>query len=61
MQILDTPFNPAAICDELTGLDEQHGALVTFTGMVRDLAEKPVNAIANTSNILIIDFMILIF
>lgn len=44
VQILDTAINPSAICEELTDLNKQHGALVTFTGMVRDLAENPVNA-----------------
>lgn len=44
VKILDKAFNPAVVSGELTSLDSEHGALVTFTGMVRDLAEKPVNA-----------------
>ena len=44
VQILDKAFDPAVVCGELTALDSECGALVTFTGMVRDLADKPVNA-----------------
>ena len=44
VKILDTAFDPATILSELTSVDSEHGALVTFTGMVRDLVESPVNA-----------------
>lgn len=44
VKVLDAAFDPALIPGELTTADSEHGALVTFTGMVRDLAEKPVNA-----------------
>ena len=44
VQILDKPFDPATVCRTLSVADSEHGALVTFTGMVRDLADKPVNA-----------------
>lgn len=44
IQILDQTFAPTAIYQEMLDIDAEHGALVTFTGMVRDLAAKPVNA-----------------
>ncbi|MBV1932404.1 MAG: molybdopterin synthase catalytic subunit MoaE [Porticoccaceae bacterium] len=44
VKILDTAFDPAASLGELSTADGEYGALVTFTGMVRDLAENPVNA-----------------
>jgi molybdopterin synthase catalytic subunit len=42
--ILDAPFDPAIIYGELCNSVKLDGALVTFTGLVRDLAENPVNA-----------------
>lgn len=44
IQILDRAFEPSAMYQAMLATDVQHGALVTFTGMVRDLAAKPVNA-----------------
>lgn len=44
VQILDTAFRPADHAEQLSQNDSDNGALVTFTGMVRDLAENPVNA-----------------
>lgn len=44
VKVLDAAFDPALILGELTTADSEHGALVTFTGMVRDLPESPVNA-----------------
>jgi molybdopterin synthase catalytic subunit len=44
VKILDAAFDPATILGELTTADSEYGALVSFTGMVRDLAENPVNA-----------------
>ena len=44
VQILDKPFDPASISHILSAADSEYGALVTFTGKVRDLADKPVNA-----------------
>ena len=53
IQILEEAFDPSAIYQQLseqsctkdsTESSAENGALVTFTGMVRDLAEAPVNA-----------------
>ncbi len=44
IQILGDPFDLASLCGQLTAIDSEYGALVTFTGMVRDLADNPVNA-----------------
>ncbi len=45
IEILDAAFRPADHAERLSQNDSADGALVTFTGMVRDLAENPVNAI----------------
>lgn len=44
VQILDKAFRPADHAEQLSQNGSDNGALVTFTGMVRDLAENPVNA-----------------
>lgn len=42
--ILDKAFDPSVLSAELTSADATNGAQVTFTGMVRDLTEAPVNS-----------------
>lgn len=42
--ILDKALDPTALSAELTATDVNNGALVTFTGMVRDLTDSPVKA-----------------
>lgn len=44
IEILDATFSPADHAEQLSQNDSDNGALVTFTGMVRDLVENPVNA-----------------
>ncbi|HAD10559.1 MAG TPA: molybdopterin synthase catalytic subunit MoaE [Porticoccaceae bacterium] len=44
IEILDATFRPADHAEQLSQNDSDNGALVTFTGMVRDLVENPVNA-----------------